>query len=237
MNERELLRNLYLQCRNGGIRVDPKVAATAIRAIGDYSGVRAVYILEITNAMVEYMRGYAGMVASRNIFKKAMVTAFADAFETGYMETAGGDTYEPEREDTDYLAAKMDAEIGYINSLFFSLKEIVEGASIEEPVTDQDIVAEADNRAVMFARTLDGVYGQGKLRGKKNIMLKFDGPDGNESCTTCKKLKAGPAHRAKWWVAHDLIPTPGNEQFECGCYRCEHQLFDKDGQVWAGNLE
>ena len=237
MNERELLRNLYLQCRNGGIRVDPKVAATAIRAIGDYSGVRAVYILEITNAMVEYMRGYVGMVASRNIMGKAMVEAFSDAFETGFMETAGGDTYEPEREDTDYLAAKMDAELGYIKSLFFSLKEIVSGASIEEPVTDADIVAEADSRSAMYAKTLDGVYGQGKLRGKKNIMLTMDGPDGKENCETCRKLKAGKSHRAKWWVSHELIPGPGNEKYECNGYNCQHQLFDKDGNVWAGNLE
>ena len=236
MNEKELLRNLYMQCRNGGIRVDPTVAAVAIRAIGDYSGVRAVYILEITNAMIEYMRGYAGMVASRNIFKKAMVTAFADAFETGYMETAGGDTYEPEREDTDYLAAKMDAEIGYINSLFFSLKEIVEGASIEEPVTDADIVAEADTRATFYARTLDTVYAQGKLRGKKNVMLTLQGEDGQESCPECQRYK-NKSHRAKWWVSHDLVPGPGSEAYSCHGYNCQHRLYDKDGQIWAGNLE
>jgi hypothetical protein len=236
MSDKEILRNLYMTCRQGGIRVDPHVAAVAIRAVGDYSGTRVTYITDITNAMAEYMRGYAGMVASRNVFKKAMVNAFADGFETGYMETAGGDTYEPERTDTDYLASKMDAEMGYIDSLFFSLKEIIEGATIEEPVTDADIVSEADNRAVMFARTLDGVYGQGKLRGKKNVMLTLDGQDGQESCATCKKYK-GKAHRAKWWTSHDLIPGPGNDNYECNGYNCQHQLFDKDGNVWAGNLE
>jgi hypothetical protein len=167
---------------------------------------------------------------------KAMVEAFADGFETGFMETAGGDTYEPERADTDYLAAKMDAELGYIKTLFFSLKEIMSGASIEEPVTDADIVAEADSRAAMYAKTLDGVYGQGKLRGKRNIMLTLDGMDGNESCRTCQKYK-GKAHRAKWWTSHDLIPGPGNENYECHGYNCQHQLFDADGNVWAGNLD
>ena len=237
MTEQEQLAKLYHNCRQLGLSVDPHVAAVAIRAVGDYSGIRSNYITASTNAMLEYMRGYAGMVSSRNVMKKAMVEAFADGFETGFMETSGGDTYEPEREDTDYLAAKIDAEMGYIDALFVSLKEIVSGATIEDPVTDADIVSEADSRAAMYAKTLDGVYGQGKLRGKKNIMLKFDGPDGNENCDTCKRLKAGLAHRAKWWVSHELIPTPGNEQFICGCYRCEHQLFDKDGNVWAGNLE
>ena len=237
MSDKEILRNLYTQCRQGGLRVDPHVAAVAIRAVGDYSGVRAVYIIEITNAMVEYMRGYAGMVASRNTFKKAMVTAFADGFETGYMETAGGDTYEPEREDTDYLALKMDAEMGYIDSLFFSLKEIVAGASIEEPVTDEDIVSEADSRATMFARTLDGVYGQGKLRGKKNQMLTLAGTDGTISCSTCRKYANKEIyHRAKWWVAHDLIPGPGSS-YECGGWQCFHRLQDKNGVIWVGNLE
>jgi hypothetical protein len=236
MSEREQLRTLYTHCRETGLPVDPHVAAVAIRAVGDYAGTRANYVSTITTAMVEYMRGYQGMVASRNVFKKAMVEAFSDGFETGFMETSGGDTYEPEREDTDYLAVRMEQELAYIDSLFFSLKEIMSGASIEEPVTDADIVSEADSRATMYARSLDGVYGQGKLRGKKNNMLTLDGPDGQESCKTCQQYK-GKAHRAKWWTSHDLIPGPGNENYECNGYNCQHQLFDKDGNVWAGNLE
>ena len=236
MNDTDNLRQLYKHCRANSIPVDPHVAAVAIRAVGDYSEIRSTYVTASTNAMLEYMRGYAGMVSSRNTMKKAMVEAFADGFETGFMETSGGDTYEPAREDTDYLAAKIDAELGYINSLFVSLKEIVSGATIEEPVTDADIVSEADNRAAMYAKTLDGVYGQGKLRGKKNIMLTLDGIDGNESCATCQKYK-GVSHRAKWWTSHDLIPGPGNENYECNGYNCQHQLFDKDSNVWAGNLE
>lgn len=236
------LRELYLYCRRLGLPVDPHVAAVAIRAVGNYSSTRSAYVSAITTAMVEYMRGYAGMVASRNTFKKAMVDAFGDSFETGYMETAGGDTFEPERADSQYLAAKMDAELGYIDALFFSLKEVMAGATIEDPVTDADIVAEADNRAAMFARTLDGVYGQGKLRGKKNKMLTFTGPNGSSDniCQknngTCVRLM-GQRHRAKWWTSHDLVPYPGNENYDCGAYECRHFLQDDDGNRWAGNLQ
>jgi hypothetical protein len=230
------LRELYLYCRHHGIPVDPAVAVVAIREVGDYSGTRAEYVSTITMAMIEYMRGYKGMVVSRNTFKRAMVNSFSDAFETGYVETAGGDTYEPEQEDNNYVGAKMEAEMGYIDALFVSLKEIMAGASIEEPVTDEDIVSEADSRAEMYARTLDGVYSQGKLRGKKNIMLSLEGEDGKESCATCQKYK-GVRHRAKWWVSHDLVPGPGNANYECNGYNCMHELQDDDGVMWAGNTQ
>ena len=232
----EQLRTLYTHCRETGLPVDPHVAAVAIRAAGDYAGTRANYVSVITTAMVEYMRGYQGMVASRNVFKKAMVTAFGDAFDTGFMETSGGDTYDPEPEDNQYLAVRMEQELAYIDSLFFSLKEIMSGATIEEPVTDADIVSEADSRAVGYSRTLDSIYGQGKLRGRKNIMLSLEGESGEESSSTCQKY-LHVRHRAKWWVAHNLIPGPGSETYECRGYRCLHFLADSDGNQWAGSLE
>lgn len=230
------IRRVYLYARRMGILVDPHSAAVAIRSVGDYSGTRSTYVQDITSSMMEYMRGYLGMAVAKGIFRSAIATAFVDAFETGYVEGQGGEEYDPEPDDSDWLATRQEQEMEYINSLFVTMKEIISSASIEEPVTDTDIVAFADDRAATYARTLDGIYAQGKLRGRKNIMLGLEGADGNESCSICQKYK-GVYHRSKWWVAHDLVPSPGNENYECGGYRCQHTLQDRDGNVWAGSLE
>ena len=236
MDKNKILRKLYLKCRENGIPVNPHTAAIAIRAAGDYAGIRSTYVAEITRAVLGYLRSDMGMAKSKPIFRKAMVNAFGDGFETGYMDGSGGDTYEPEAADTDWLAARMEQELGYIDLLYYSLKEIKDGATAEEPVTDADMVSFATDRAAMYGRTLDGVYAQGKLRGKKNIMLTFLGEDGKESCPECQRYK-NKSHRAKWWVSHDLIPGPGNENFSCNGYNCQHFLADADGNQWAGSLE
>jgi hypothetical protein len=206
------------------------------QSVGNYPGTRATYQEIVSSSILEYLRGDVGMLVSKNAFKQAMVNAFSDSFETGFLEGGGGDTYDPDPEDIDWLAARMEQELGYIALLYYSLKEIKDGATVEEPVTDEDMKNIANDRAAGYARTLDGVLAQGKLRGKKNIMLTFGGSDGQESCPTCQKYK-GVSHRAKWWVSHDLIPSPGNENFECGGYQCQHILSDADGNQWAGVTE
>jgi hypothetical protein len=152
------------------------------------------------------------------------------------MEGGGGDTYEPEAADTEWLATRMEDELGNIALLYYSMREIVTGATIEEPVTDADMVSFADERANGYARTLDLIYSNGKLRGRKNIMLSLEGISGKESCATCTKY-LHVSHRAKWWISHDLIPGPASETYECRGYRCQHFLADSEGNQWAGNLE
>jgi hypothetical protein len=236
MDKNKILRKLYLKCRENGIPVNPHVAAVAIRAAGDYVGIRSTYVSAIADAVLGYLRGDMGMAKSKPIFRRAMVNAFGDAFETGFMDGGGGDTYEPEPADTDWLVARTEQELGYIDLLYYSLKEIKDGATVEEPLTDADMAQIAGDRSAMYGRTLDTVYAQGKLRGKKNIMLTLEGSDGKESCSTCQRYK-GQSHRAKWWVSHDLIPGPGNENYECNGFQCQHKLRDADGNIWAGNLE
>ena len=110
-----------------------------------------------------------------------MVNAFGDGFETGYMDGSGGDTYEPEPADTDWLAARTEQELGYIDLLVLFPERDKRRVTAREPVTDADMAQIADDRASMYGRTLDTVYAQGKLRGKKNIMLTLLGEDGKES--------------------------------------------------------
>ncbi len=77
-------------------------------------------------------------------------------------------------------------------------------------------------RAELWGGMLDGVYSEGKLRGSKNMLCYFDGDDGAESCDTCQGLKDGPPRSVKWIIAHQMNPYPGNKNFDCGCWKCEH---------------
>jgi hypothetical protein len=229
------LRVLYLYCRERHIKVDPHTAALAIRSVGDYSTVRADYVDRVTAAITAYLS--SGKIGtSKTDFKRAIATAFVDAFETGWVEGQGiysnSTTYDPDPDDMTWLASRTDAEFGFVDQLFVSMKEMLKEAKASgDPI---DVSGFASERASGYAKTLDSVYAQGKLRGKKNIMLTLDGEDGKESCSTCQKYK-GQRHRAKWWLSRDLIPGPGNTNYDCNGYNCEHKLFDDYGFQWAGS--
>mgnify|MGYP001443575275 CR=1 FL=1 len=234
MDNLQTLRSLYLQCRASGTPVDPHTAAVAIRAVGDYASIRGAYYNGIFESVSNYLGGYMGIATARGEMKKACATAFLDAFETGWVDTQGaGATYEPEPEDSEWLATRMQQEFAFIDSTFQTMKAMK--ADAEEPLTEDEIVSYATARAVGYTASLDAVYGQGKLRSQKNKMLTLDGPDGQESCRTCQKYK-GQRHRASWWISRDLVPAPGNENYECGGWQCQHILSDDSGNQWTGTV-
>jgi hypothetical protein len=233
MDNLQTLRKLYLKCRLTGERVDPHTAAIAIRAVGDYGTIRGDYYNGVFEAVGSYLDGRVGFATGKNMMKKACATAFLDAFETGWVATQGADaTYDPDPEDSDWLATRIEQEFAFIDSTFVTMKAML--ADAEEPITEDEITQYATDRANGYAATLDGIYGQGKLRSRKNIMLTFEGESGVESCKTCQKY-LGQSHRAKWWISHDLVPAPGNSSFECGGWQCLHILTDPSGNKWAGS--
>jgi hypothetical protein len=232
MNNSETLRKMYLKCRTDGIKVEPHTAAIAIRAVGDYGTIRGTYHDSIYEAITSYLDGRVGIATGSGMFKKACAAAFVDAFETGFIDTQGsGATYDPALEDSDWLATRMQQEFAFIDSTFQTMKAMI--ADTENPLTEDEIVQYANNRAEGYCATLDGVYSQGKLRSRRNVVLTLDGPDGKESCTTCQKYK-GQRHRASWWISRDLIPAPGNDNYECGGWQCQHVLSDDSGNQWSG---
>lgn len=224
------LRLLYLECRSKGIMVNPHVAYIAIQSAGDYSTIRNGYLLDLENTIVSVLEGWETWTIGKGIIKQAMATAFLDSFETGWIET-GGDPYEPEADDSEWLATRIDQELANIDSMFVDIKAMMNDT--EEPLTSDEIAQYAQARAQGYTVTLDSIYGQGKLRGKKSVMLTLDGPDGQKSCATCQRYKQ-QRHRARWWISHGLVPEPGNENYECGCWQCQHKLSDDKGVQWAG---
>lgn len=197
-------------------------------AIGDYAPIRFEYKAMIEGIVTEYLyTDKVSITRFRNAFKRAIVEAFVPAFEQGLKDGGGVDF--AEGEDLDWINAKVDAEFGFVDMLFQQLKDLKTQAKEEG---NQIFLGVPENKAEGYARTLDGIYSEGKIRGSKNKMLTFGGDDGEESCRTCQKLK-GQRHRASWWKNHGLIIYRGNSNYECGCWQCQHYLFDDQGNIYT----
>jgi hypothetical protein len=71
----------------------------------------------------------------------------------------------------------------------------------------------------------------GKLYALGNIMLTFDGDDGEESCFDCQMYK-GQRHKRNWWADRGLLERNGNPNYECGRWdNCHHDFRDDKGKV------
>jgi hypothetical protein len=197
-------------------------------ALGEYAATREAYRLTVWGNVQDYLYSDGAKVTRfKNAIKKEMLNAFTEAYDIGYLD-GGGDPQDKEQADDQWLTAKMNAEIGYIDQLFAQMKEL-KGEAKDDPKVLQ---GEADKRADGYARTLDGVYSEGKIRGSKNIMLTFAGDDGAESCDTCQRLK-GARHKASWWTRRGLTIFRGNTNYDCGCYNCQHFLHDDKGNIYT----
>lgn len=187
-----------------------------VPTVQPYARTRREYVSTVGLVVSGYLE--SGGARHKNLMKRTVSNLFPEAFYRGYSEAGGEDT---EDEDEDWLADKIDTELGFVDELFSSLKLIKAGGEF-----DADEVSDA--RADGYAATLDGVYAEGKLRGDKNKMYTFDGDDGEENCRSCKRLK-GKRMSAKKIIAQGLVPAPGNENFECKGYKCKHGWKDSKG--------
>ena len=191
-------------------------------AIGEYSVIRSAYKSEMYGAIVEYFFTEGARVTRfRNRYKKAVADYFDQAFRMGYAD-AGGDPEAMEPDDQEWLSLAITGEWGYVEELFLDMK------NLKKELDTAEMLDWAAARAEGYAKTLDGVYNQGKLRGLKGIMLTFTGDDGIENCRTCDRLK-GKRHSAKWWVSRGLAIFRGNRNYECGNWNCRHFFMTDKG--------
>jgi len=165
------------------------------------------------------------LIAARNEFSKEVIERFYDVFVLGYIQS-GSDESEltGDNEDLAWINARTEEEIGYIKSLFVSLKE-----AKSSDMTVDELKQLAQDRADAYANSLDMVNSEGKMRGAKNIMLTMVGDDGAESCNDCRKRK-GKRYSAKKWLA---VGYPPSRDFECHGYHCDHYLVDDNGKRWT----
>jgi len=180
------------------------------RAAGGFDGIRNTYWAIIYDAVYDYLTGDKPVTSFKNKMKKGMVEAFGATIDKGYEES-GGEL--PLDDDTlAWLNEQVANESGYIDDLFSRLKQEWDGI---------DPINEAFARADGYAKTLDAIYAEAKMRGAKNATAEFVGDDGAESCEDCQKMK-GKKHKLSYIIANNLIPRPGNDNYKCKGYHCEH---------------
>ena len=209
---------------------DPTIAELALAelTLGEYGGLRSEYFMATAGTIREYLYTEgANQARFTTRFRAFIVEYFPQAFEMGLVDGGGAMPLEPD--ELDWLNSRIEQERGHASVLFVKLKELKTLAK-EEGTGVFEGVPEAHGEG--YCRTLDAIYSEGKIRGAKNKMLTFGGKSGQESCPECHKLM-GQRHRAKWWVAKGLIPgQPGNTNFTCGGWQCEHTLFDDFGEIF-----
>lgn len=187
------------------------------RAAGGFDGIRNTYWAIIYDAVYDYLVSNQPVTSFRNAMKRGMADAFVEAAELGY-EDAGGEL--PLDEDTlAWLGGAQTEELGHIDDLFSRLKAEWDGI---------DPISEAFARADGYAATLDSVYSQAQMWGNKNQMLEWVLGATEVHCETCAEL-SGNKHKASWYLSRDYIPRKPGASMECGGYRCDCSLIDKNG--------
>ena len=204
--------------------VDQRLDAyeVATKAEG-YKPLRKRYNIYLFGAMNGYLTMGDNIRAATNEARQIIVEHFYEAFSRGYTEV-GGDEGEliGDSDDLAWINARTEEELGYVKQLFVTLKEL----KADPEQTRETLIAYAHQRADAYTDTLDAVYGEGKMRGSKNIMLTMVGEDGDESCTDCQERK-GKRYSVRKWLK---IGYPPSREFECRGYRCQHYLVTDDGK-------
>lgn len=186
---------------------------------GDFTTSQAEYNDAVYTIVRDYLDGTDRATSYKTAFKRNMVEAFASAVENGVLD--GGGELPLEGDEDALLTAAQSAELGNIDSLFDTLKDL---RDIGEVSPD----AEAQARADGYTSTLNGLYNQAVLMAMKNKMVTFEGDDGVNSCETCQWLQ-GQRHRASWFVDNGYVP-PNGENIDCAPGgHCKHKLVDDDG--------
>jgi len=202
--------------------MDAILAESIKAALGTYPTIRDAYYEEVFVAVFDYLDSDKGIASFKNAMKRAMVDAFGPAGDAGW-EDAGAEL-PVDQETAEWITAMQNAEIGYIDALFETLKAMRKG----EDVKKAEI---AQQKAEAYSVQLDMIYNRAKIAAAGNKMLTLVGDDGVQSCADCQRMK-GKRHKASWWISKNLIPGKGSD-YECGGWHCQHVLVDDTGQVWT----
>jgi hypothetical protein len=191
----------------------------------NYPSIRADYVDKISATISEYLNSPGSRVTRfRNQFRRAVANHFLPAFKAGYQESSGGS--ELGDEELVFLQSAYDREFGFINdNLFVRLRDEIKG-------NPEKFAAEIANRADGYAKTLDSIYSRGLAMGAGNPLVTLAGSDGKENCKSCANLKG------KWLplrlvIAKGLMVSPGNHNYDCKGYNCEHRWTGKDGKIYT----
>jgi hypothetical protein len=183
-----------------------------------YDGIRSDYWTVLYDSVQGYLTGSQPVTGFRNRAATAMSEAFTGAvYEAWYQ--AGAELPLTD-EVIAWLSERIGAERVNIEDLFSRLKKEWTGI---------DPIAEANTRAEAYARTLDAMYGEAKLRAMKNQMVTWHLGATEQHCTTCSKL-AGKKHRISYLIENNYIPRKPGAGMECNGFNCDCKITDKNGK-------
>lgn len=194
----------------------------------NYASIRYVYASDIGVIMSDYLRTDGARVTSyRNRFTRAIIQAFFPAFEAGVASSGGELPLDTQSDAWRWINDRINQEIAFDIGLFDHLRDDIKKGSGPDSF-EGEIAARAEN----YAKTLDGVYSQGLAMGSKDVRVCLGGSDGDESCETCQRLKG------KWKllsevIAQGLLIQPGNENYICKGYNCQHYWWDQFGKIYT----
>lgn len=190
-------------------------------------GIKKEYQSALEDIMLDYLTEPSArpITAFRNVYRRAVNDALTQSFYSGWGDSPAG--VEIPDSAVDWLVGRIEAEVGYADSVWSDLK------GMRADMAPDEVADWIASRAENYTSSLDGIYDESKVRGALEQPLTFGGEDGEETCATCQGLK-GETHPASWWVESGLIPgQSGNENFECKGYRCQHVLLDAEGNVYT----
>jgi hypothetical protein len=173
----------------------------------------------------EYLNAGSRITAYRNQFKQAVNHAFYPAFENGYEE--GGGSLPLDDNAATWILNRAEQEFDFVDGLFTHLRDDIKKGK-GESAFDAEIAARAEG----YAKTLDGVRSQGMAQGSRDVMVCLGGNDGQESCPQCQALK-GKWLKLSEVIARGLLIQPGNTNYECKNFFCQHYWYDHNGKVYT----
>jgi hypothetical protein len=195
-----------------------------MKRAGEYQSIRQEMWAAVYDAVYDFLSGNAQVGTYSNKMSTAVSKAYIEAADTGYED--GGGTLPLDEDTAAWARAELDAQFGFIDSLFETLKQL-------RKEDDVDIIHEAFGHANAYSSSLDGYYNNIKLRAAGNKMLTFTQVKGTkESCDDCVRLR-GQRHRASWFVAHDVVPPTGGGLACSGGGHCGDVLVDDDGEEFT----
>jgi hypothetical protein len=188
----------------------------------DYAKIRRDYKSAIYGLIWLFLTGSETPDEVRKKMEGVLLAAFILAYNLG-LEDGGGATV-----DQKWIKERITKELVFISALVTELYMLRQSKVF-------DAMSVADARSTGYTASLDSIYNIGKVTGAGDELLTFDGIDGRPPewpCPECLYWK-GKTRPASFWITHDLVPYPGNQNYTCKTFKCQHGLFDANGKQFT----
>lgn len=187
-------------------------------AVKTIDATRSAFVEEIQAAMQDGVDRVVSKASTAARIRGAITRYGTLAYQDG-MQAGGVDGSELTEDDTLKIKDLNVADSQYVSDL------------VNEIYSAPGMSGTPASRAPLWgAKTLNAFYYAGLGSADANGMYEFTGHDGEESCTDCKRLK-GQRHRMKDWEKKKMRPQKDTASFDCGGWRCEHELTKVSGKA------